>query len=301
MFAAYRRALVTRPYLTSAVTSALVLASGDSLAQAIERRRYLTEHPTATPLTNPALAWQPNRTLILSAWGGLLFSPFFTRFFHFLDAQPFLRTPSPRNIAFRVAAIFVASQPLNAFFFVYTSAMEYALPVDRLGVAHVDSAVVGPAPALIEAAADDVNASAVGSALPIRSSPSLPALREPHPVELYPPQTLLPSVGGPLAPSPLILSPGESGTARDRSFQAAYLAISERATAQVMEKMPIVVRYALIVWGPFNIFNQWLVPLQWRVVTGSFVSVAWNCGLSLLAHEEVGAPIIAEESAAATP
>ena len=249
-FAMYRNWLVTRPYLTSAVTSALVLATGDAMAQSIEHRQYLTAHPTATPLTNPALSFQPNRTFILSLWGGAVFSPFFTRFFHFLDAQPSLKAKTARNISIRVVSIFLAAQPLNAFFFVYTSTLEYFLPVDRLGAAHVDATVAGPARKLLEARS---------------TSPTTQSLD-------FSTTSAALSTASPASPS---------------SFSVAYRAISQRATAQLIEKAPVVVVNAAIIWGPFNIVNQSIVPLQWRVVTGSFVSVLWNCWMSLVAHEEV--------------
>ena len=293
-FAMYRHWLVTRPYLTSAVTSGAVLAAGDALAQSIEHRRYLTAHPTATSLTNAALSFQPNRTFILSLWGGAVFSPFFTRFFHFLDAKPYLKAKTPRNIAIRVFAIFAVAQPLNAFFFVYTSTLEYFLPVDRLGAAHVDVAVAGPAHTqqLIEASTGGHPQTLRQSLPPSSSSPSLSASHFHHSFDLHATHRLpsFPSAPPPSLPPPssfFFSADSPSPPSPPSSFAVAYRAISQRATAQLVEKMPIVAVNAAVVWMPFNVINQSIVPLQWRVVTGSVVSVFWNCWMSLTAHEEV--------------
>ena len=264
-FKQYRHWLITRPYLTSAVTSAAVLAAGDALAQSIEHHQYLTAHPSAT--TNPALAFQPNRTLILSLWGGAVFSPFFTRFFQFLESQPSLKARSSRNLAIRVVAIFAVAQPLNAAFFLYCSALEYALPVDRLGAAHIDAAVVGPSSKLLEQTTLDTPSSTSLAAVDLPATSGIPPI----------PHSILP------APSPFS-SPDNVSLS---SIQTAYQVISQRTVAQLVEKFPTVVFNATLVWGPFNLINQSIVPVQWRVVSSSFVSVIWNCYLSITAHEEV--------------
>ena len=283
-FAAYRTLLVTRPYLTSAVTSAIVLAAGDALAQSIEHHRYLTAHPSATALTNPALSFQPNRTFILSLWGGAVFSPFFTRFFHHLETRPYLKAKSPRNLAIRVTSIFLIAQPLNAFFFLYCSTLEYLLPVDRLGASHIDANVVGPSSNLLEPTPLDVPSpprptptsstalTATHSALPFEpASPRLPSV-----ARAFPP------------PSSSLLSVEEaSPVSGESSLERAYRVITARTVSQLVEKGPTVVRNAALVWGPFNLVNQSIVPVQWRVVSGSLVSVLWNAYLSITAHEEV--------------
>jgi hypothetical protein len=207
VWTAYRTALTRQPYLTSAITSALVLASGDVLAQSLEHRQYLQSHPAATASDTPALRFQGNRTLILSVWGGAFFSPFFTRVFHWLETIPALKQPTPRNLVLRALTIFAVSQPLNIFFFIYTNTAEHFLPVDRLGEKHIQAAVV---------------------ALPLSPAPT-PDNRQ--------------SVAAPAA-----------STAPSSSALTAYEAIRSRATAQIIEKAPTVIRNALLVWGTFNYF-----------------------------------------------
>jgi len=131
MFQFYRQCLIRRPFLTNAVTSSLILAAGDSLAQSIERRKYRELHHSTDIDNHPAMQWQPSRTVILAVWGGLGFSPFFTRLFQYLDSLPALTAKTPRNIAIRVVSIWIVAMPLNAAFFIHTSTLEYFFPVKR--------------------------------------------------------------------------------------------------------------------------------------------------------------------------
>ena len=129
----YHRMLKEHPYLTNSATTGLVIGAGDGFAQYIERRQYRQIHSLTNTDTqqHPALTWQKSRTAILTCWGALIFSPFFTRFFHFLEAQPFLAAKTPRNITIRVLGIWVAAIPLNATYFVYTATVEHLMPVAR--------------------------------------------------------------------------------------------------------------------------------------------------------------------------
>ena len=206
---AYRSALTRRPYLTSAVTSALVLASGDVLAQSLEHRQYLQSHPAATASDTPALRLQPNRTLILSVWGGAFFSPFFTRVFHWLETVPALKQPTPRNLVLRALTIF-ARQP---------AAQHLLLPL------HQHSRVL---PARGQAGRE--------------AHPSQPL--SPHHSRLLRLQTTGSASLSPPSPPASVVS----GTDSVRGDHCS------RASAQIVEKAPTVIRNALLVWGTFNYF-----------------------------------------------
>ena len=104
-FLAWHRACAAQaPYRTNIIQSTTLMATGDSIAQALERR------------ARPAQAHDPSRTLILSSWAACVNAPFWCAFYAFLF------TRFPGRVGLWVAASAALSAPWNAAFFAYSTA-----------------------------------------------------------------------------------------------------------------------------------------------------------------------------------
>jgi len=119
MFRWYQRKLATKPLLTQSITTAILFATGDVLAQQAVEKKSIQKHEFA-------------RTFRMALYGGAIFGPAATTWFKFLQNNVVLKNKN-LEIAARVAADQTLFAPTNLFVFLNTMAiMEGSSPKDKL-------------------------------------------------------------------------------------------------------------------------------------------------------------------------
>ncbi|KAI9743602.1 MAG: Protein required for ethanol metabolism [Claussenomyces sp. TS43310] len=115
----YRRKLVTSPLLTQSITTAVLFATGDVMAQQAVEKKGLKNHELA-------------RTGRMALYGGAVFGPAATTWFKFLQDKIVLKNKN-LEIAARVAADQTIFASTNLFVFLSSMAiMEGSSPKDKL-------------------------------------------------------------------------------------------------------------------------------------------------------------------------
>ena len=116
----YQARLRTHPLITQSLTTAVLFATGDTLAQQAVERKGFQHHELA-------------RTLRMTAYGGFIFGPAATTWFGFLQRR--IRIPSSPNLEIlaRVAADQLVFASCNLAFFLSSMAvMEGTSPKEKL-------------------------------------------------------------------------------------------------------------------------------------------------------------------------
>ncbi|KAF2717159.1 hypothetical protein K431DRAFT_256154 [Polychaeton citri CBS 116435] len=110
MLGAYQRALQRRPLLTQAITTSVLFATGDSMAQQFVERKGLSNHDLS-------------RTGRMALYGGAVFGPAATTWFGFLQRK--VRIPSSPNLEIlaRVGADQTIFASTNMFVFLSSMAV----------------------------------------------------------------------------------------------------------------------------------------------------------------------------------
>ncbi|RAL62480.1 hypothetical protein DID88_005045 [Monilinia fructigena] len=115
----YQAKLAARPVLTQSVTSAILFATGDVLAQQLVEKKGIKEHEIA-------------RTGRMALYGGAIFGPIATNWFKFLQNNVVLKNKN-LEMAARVAADQCIVAPLNLGLFLTTmSVLEGTDPKKKL-------------------------------------------------------------------------------------------------------------------------------------------------------------------------
>lgn len=113
--ASYQRALQQRPILTQSLTTGVLFATGDTMAQQLIEKRGFPSHDLS-------------RTTRMAAYGGLIFGPAATKWFGFLQSR--IQFPGRPNleIAARVAADQVVFASCNLGLFLSSMAVLEGTP-----------------------------------------------------------------------------------------------------------------------------------------------------------------------------
>ncbi|PVI03224.1 hypothetical protein DM02DRAFT_612443 [Periconia macrospinosa] len=120
----YQAKLKSAPMLTQSITTAVLFATGDTMAQQGVEKRGLEKHDL-------------KRTGRMALYGGAIFGPAATTWFGFLARNINLKSPNG-TIAARVACDQLLFAPTNMFVFLSTMAyLEGADPKKRLEQAYV--------------------------------------------------------------------------------------------------------------------------------------------------------------------
>ncbi|KAH9880913.1 hypothetical protein IAQ61_001207, partial [Plenodomus lingam] len=106
----YQAKLKTAPLLTQSVTTAVLFATGDTLAQQAVEKRGFEKH-------------DPMRTARMAAYGGAIFGPAATKWYALLTRHINIPASPTRTLCARVAADQVVFAPLNMTLFL--SSMAY--------------------------------------------------------------------------------------------------------------------------------------------------------------------------------
>lgn len=115
----YQAKSTARPVATAAITSAVLFAVGDSLAQQAVEKKGVEKHDYA-------------RTLRMAGYGGLIFGPAATKWYQLLQRRVNLSTPTRTTLA-RVAADQLLFSTTNMALFLSSMAyLEGASPKQRL-------------------------------------------------------------------------------------------------------------------------------------------------------------------------
>lgn len=111
--------LATRPLLTQSITTAVLFATGDTLAQQLVEKKGWKNHELA-------------RTGRMALYGGVIFGPAATTWFKFLQNKIVLRNKNAEIVA-RVAADQMLFAPTNLCVFLSSMAiMEGSSPKEKL-------------------------------------------------------------------------------------------------------------------------------------------------------------------------
>ncbi|KAJ8069994.1 hypothetical protein OCU04_000398 [Sclerotinia nivalis] len=115
----YQMKLAARPVLTQSITSAVLFATGDVLAQQLVEKKGINDHEIA-------------RTGRMALYGGAIFGPIATNWFKFLQNHVVLKNKN-LEMAARVAADQCIVAPLNLGLFLTTmSVLEGSDPKKKL-------------------------------------------------------------------------------------------------------------------------------------------------------------------------
>ncbi|TVY19501.1 Protein sym-1 [Lachnellula arida] len=115
----YQRKLASSPLLTQSITTAVLFATGDTMAQQLVEKKGLKNHELA-------------RTGRMALYGGAIFGPAATTWFKFLQNKIVLRNKNAEIVA-RVAADQTVFASTNLFVFLSSMAlMEGTSPKDKL-------------------------------------------------------------------------------------------------------------------------------------------------------------------------
>ncbi|KAF8848770.1 sym-1 [Acephala macrosclerotiorum] len=115
----YQMKLASRPILTQSITTAVLFATGDTMAQQLVEKRGLANHDIA-------------RSGRMALYGGAVFGPAATTWFKFLQNKVVLRNKNAEILA-RVAADQTIFASTNLFCFLSSMAiMEGTSPKDKL-------------------------------------------------------------------------------------------------------------------------------------------------------------------------
>ncbi|KAG4436878.1 Protein required for ethanol metabolism [Cadophora sp. M221] len=119
MFRWYQMKLASRPILTQSVTTAVLFATGDTMAQQLVEKKGLEKHDLA-------------RTGRMALYGGAIFGPAATTWFKFLQNKVVLKNKNAEILA-RVACDQTMFASTNLFVFLSSMAiMEGTSPKDKL-------------------------------------------------------------------------------------------------------------------------------------------------------------------------
>ncbi|PQE32527.1 sym-1 protein [Rutstroemia sp. NJR-2017a WRK4] len=115
----YQMKLAARPVLTQSVTSAVLFATGDAMAQQLVEKKGIKGHELA-------------RTGRMAFYGGCIFGPIATNWFKFLQNKVVLKNKN-LEIAARVAADQCILAPLNlGLFLSVMSVLEGSSPKEKI-------------------------------------------------------------------------------------------------------------------------------------------------------------------------
>ncbi|KAF2638218.1 hypothetical protein P280DRAFT_471339 [Massarina eburnea CBS 473.64] len=124
----YQAKLTSAPLLTQSITTAVLFATGDTLAQQAVERRGIKKHDLS-------------RTGRMAAYGGAIFGPAATKWYQFLARNINLRSNNG-TIAARVACDQLIFAPTNMALFLSSMAyLEGASPKERLQKSYVTGMV----------------------------------------------------------------------------------------------------------------------------------------------------------------
>ncbi|KAF2868725.1 hypothetical protein BDV95DRAFT_609636 [Massariosphaeria phaeospora] len=120
----YQAKLKSAPLLTQSLTTAVLFATGDGLAQHAVEKKGLNNHDFS-------------RTGRMAAYGGVIFGPAATKWYSFLASRVTLRSQNA-TIAARVACDQFVFAPINMGVFLSSMAyLEGSSPTERLKKAYV--------------------------------------------------------------------------------------------------------------------------------------------------------------------
>ncbi|PPJ52530.1 hypothetical protein CBER1_10178 [Cercospora berteroae] len=116
----YQAKLAARPILTQSITTSVLFATGDTMAQQLVEKRGLSNHDLA-------------RSSRMALYGGFVFGPAATKWFGFLQRKVVVPGKPNLEIAARVATDQTVFASTNLFVFLSSMAiMEGTSPKDKL-------------------------------------------------------------------------------------------------------------------------------------------------------------------------
>ncbi len=282
------------PKLVNSLSAACILATGDVLAQKIESshnkdktQRSENSNSNAVSCARrdaehhalPGFFRDVNltRTLVMASYGGLVFSPFCVFLYGRINALPLERYVAAglkRSLAQGVLANLGTSLPMQLTFFTYITSAEYFLmpKAEVSRTAEVPQAGIALTEASVAEYSDDVEEAFLRLANDVHAAKDEAKRAE---------KEMVAEEDGLLNALSLRRPAGSS-----KNLHEDLEIVSALVRAKVeAELLPTMAKSAMF-WIPISTLNFHFVPLHYRVMVASVMSVAWHTILSLVQHRQ---------------